>query len=60
MWHLPPGMKRRNPGTKKIALETPVSTDRFVKDTSKYLSVQQQYIKGIFNNSRPAKNYIKD
>lgn len=24
MINLPPGMKRRNPGTKKIALETPV------------------------------------
>lgn len=26
MINLPPGMKRRNPGTKKIALETPVMT----------------------------------
>lgn len=26
MFNLPPGMKSRNPGTKKIALETPVRT----------------------------------
>lgn len=26
MFSLPPGMKSRNPGTKKIALETPVRT----------------------------------
>lgn len=26
MINLPPGMKSRNPGTKKIALETPVRT----------------------------------
>lgn len=28
MISLPPGMKRRNPGTKKIALETPVKTQK--------------------------------
>lgn len=28
--YIPPGMKRRNPGTKKMALETPVEN---VKDT---------------------------
>lgn len=27
---LPPGMKRRNPGTKKIALETPINTASLV------------------------------
>lgn len=36
MINLPPGIKRRNPGTKKIALETPVRTATLVthsKDT---------------------------
>lgn len=27
MLGLPPGMKRRNPGTKKMALDTPVETE---------------------------------
>lgn len=33
--NLPPGMKRRNPGTKKIALDTPASTATQVNTHSK-------------------------
>lgn len=35
--YIPPGMKRRNPGTKKMALETPVEKvkDQVVKAHSK-------------------------
>ena len=44
--NLPPGMKRRNPGTKKIALETPVKTVILESRHSHTQYSMQPHIKG--------------